>query len=117
MGRGLLVNDDIDEEPQDYPIYDDDDVLPVEQLVGDIGQSLVLRRACLEPKQSMETEQRHQLFESTLTINDKICRFIVDSGSCENVFAADAVTSSPLSLRNTRNHTTWLGYNGAKMSP
>lgn len=96
VGRGLLVSDDIDEEQQDIPIYDDDDVLPVEHIVGEVGQSLVLRRACLAPKQPAETEQRHQLFESTCTINGKICRFIVDSGSCENVIAADAVTKLAL---------------------
>lgn len=98
VGRGLLVGDDIDEEQQDFPIYDNDDVLPVEHLVGDVGQSLVLRRACLAPKQPVETERRHQLIESTCTINGKICRLIVDSGSCENVIAedADAVTKFAL---------------------
>lgn len=96
VGCGLLVSDDINEEQQDFPIYDDDDVLPVEHIVGDVGQSLVLRRACLAPKQPAETEQRHQLFESTCTINGKICRFIVDSGSCENIIAADAVTKLAL---------------------
>lgn len=69
----------------------------MEILSGDVGNSLVLHRTFLSPKQDVDTLQRHTLFESTCTINGKVCQFIVDSGSCENVIAADAFDKLSLS--------------------
>lgn len=95
LGRGLLVGEVVDDPLDEPPVYDDE-MVPEETLPGDVGQALVLRHACLTPKQLVDQVQRHHLFESTCTIGGKICRFIIDSGACENVIATEAVTKLAL---------------------
>ncbi|XP_022892006.1 uncharacterized protein LOC111406874 [Olea europaea var. sylvestris] len=65
---------------------------------GDTGPLLVVRRACLTPKGSSEDLQRNNIFLSTCTIGGKVCRFIIDSGSCENVISEAAVQKLQLSI-------------------
>lgn len=52
---------------------------------------LMVRRTCLTPKVSGEAPQRKNLLSSSCTINGKVCTFIIDSGSSENVIAESAV--------------------------
>lgn len=78
------------------PIFDE---APAEQqvdLLGDEGPLLVLRHAFCSPKIADDTEQRTRIFQSTCTINGKVCKFIIDSGACENIISGLAV--SKLSL-------------------
>ncbi|CAA0831210.1 F-box associated ubiquitination effector family protein, partial [Striga hermonthica] len=96
-GRQLFV--DGDGEHDDHFAYDGLSVFDTEQLenvevhCGDVGTCLVLRRSCLSPHGDSDSfSQRHQLFESTCTTGDRVCRFIVASGSCENVLAEEAVS-------------------------
>ncbi|GER34558.1 evolutionarily conserved C-terminal region 2 [Striga asiatica] len=57
-------------------------------MTGDVGTTLVIRRTCFVPRGSSDTPvERHHLFESTCTVGTKVCRFIIDSGSCENVIS------------------------------
>ena len=42
-------------------------------------------------KQSDDSLLRKNLFHSTFTVNSKVCHFITDSGSCENVVSEDVV--------------------------
>lgn len=49
---------------------------------------------------------RHNIFESTCTVNDKVCHFIIDSGSSENVIAVDVVPK--LSLKSEAHPTPYL---------
>lgn len=51
----------------------------------------MLRRSCLAPKAQPDFPQRNNLFHSRCTIQGKVCNLIIDSGSSENVIAADAV--------------------------
>lgn len=62
-----------------------------EHVTGDTGPLLVIQRACFTPRSADTNPQRSQIFESTCTINGKVCHFIIDSGSCENVMAVDTV--------------------------
>lgn len=72
--------------------YDSDPDNGTEVIEGDTGlQILVLRRSCLAPRSSSESWLRTTLFRSTCTINDKICKLIIDSGSCANVIAEEAI--------------------------
>ncbi|PKI48211.1 hypothetical protein CRG98_031398 [Punica granatum] len=41
---------------------------------------------------------RNNIFQSTCTIGNKVCRFMIDSGSCENIVSTEAVQK--LSLRS-----------------
>lgn len=112
--RGLLLQETDELEPR-FDEYDSDskedtteDVIP-----GDIGLNLVLRRNCLLPRASQESWLRSTLFRSTCTINGKICKLIIDSGSCTNVIAKDAVIK--LGLKTTPHHSpyplAWLNNN------
>ncbi|XP_026451046.1 uncharacterized protein LOC113351241 [Papaver somniferum] len=62
-------------------------------LPGDQGECLMLyRRSFLTPKANAdESWLRKNIFQTTCNIEDKVCRLIVDSGSCENVVSDEAV--------------------------
>lgn len=76
----LLADDQVDEgytgPPifyQEPPIEDD-----VAHLQGDVGEALVVRSACLTSFSNSALAQRTNIFSSTCTVNDKICKFIID---------------------------------------
>ncbi|XP_013679209.2 uncharacterized protein LOC106383681 [Brassica napus] len=88
--RGLLANE---RELTGEPIYDTEEELDdteEEQVAGDTGTFLMLRRNCLAPK-TTEAWQRTSLFNSTCTVKGKICRFVIDSGCSSNVVSEEAV--------------------------
>ncbi|XP_031387148.1 uncharacterized protein LOC116200441 [Punica granatum] len=60
--------------------------------------NLVVRRSCMTPRAVDEDWLRNNIFQSTCTIGNKVCRFMIDSGSCENIVSAEAVQK--LSLRS-----------------
>ncbi|WZY77040.1 hypothetical protein YC2023_023424 [Brassica napus] len=89
--RGLMATD---RECVDEPIYDDYDEqceeVDEEQVQGDTGTLLMLRRNCFAPK-TTEAWQRTSLFTSTSTVKGKVCRFVIDSGCSANVVSEEAV--------------------------
>lgn len=70
-GRDVEIIDEMDEEISEEPF----------ELEGDTGHLLMLRRTCLAPRKHPELSQRNALFQSRCTINGKVCKFIIDSGS------------------------------------
>ena len=72
------------------PLFDLD-VVDEEVVTGDVGTVLVVRRSCLTPRASNDEWLRNNIFQSTYTIKGKVCRFVIDGGSCENIIAAGAV--------------------------
>ena len=92
--RGLLNQDtNLDEEPK-YDQYDSDTLAEdeIEYIAGDTGaHALIVRRNCLLPRSTQESWLRTTLFRSTCTINGKICKLIIDSGSFTNVISTVAV--------------------------
>lgn len=112
QGRKALIGDGADIVDShniiavDETLYDD---VFEEQVHGDTGTLLMLQRSCLSPKIE-DSWLRNSLFHSTCTINEKVCHFIIDSGSCENVVAEDAVRK--LSLQTEAHPSpyrlTWL---------
>ena len=48
------------------------------------GETLVTRRVLSAQYREMEETQRENLFVSKCSIGGKICRFIIDGGSCTN---------------------------------
>lgn len=91
--RPGLFTDDAQELFGD-PIYDDD-VEPdddVEEVAGDVGHALVVQRSFLSPPGRDDGWLRNNIFQSSCTIGGKVCRFVIDSGSCENVVAEEVVT-------------------------
>ncbi|PKI34743.1 hypothetical protein CRG98_044866 [Punica granatum] len=69
-----------------------------EIMTGDGVPNLVVRRSCMTPRAADEDWLRNNIFQSTCTIGNKVCRFMIDSGSCENIVSAEAVQK--LSLRS-----------------
>ena len=86
--RGLLLEEINDDQE---PIFDDEPE-DVEEVYPDTGHLLVVRRSCLAPKADDQYPQRNRLFQSRCTINGRVCSFVIDSGSCENVIAAEVVS-------------------------
>ncbi|XP_022899369.1 uncharacterized protein LOC111412675 [Olea europaea var. sylvestris] len=62
-----------------------------EFLVGDVGQALVMRRSFLTHLENNTDWLRNNIFQSTCTVEGKVCKFVIDSGSCENVVAEEVV--------------------------
>ncbi|XP_026416607.1 uncharacterized protein LOC113312054 [Papaver somniferum] len=95
--RGLLLDtagNDVE------VIYDEEAAEPqdeVEVLTADSGPALMLRRVCLAPRGTNFNPQQHNLFHSKCIIGGKVCKFIIDSGSSENVIAEEVVNKLQLS--------------------
>ncbi|GKB54909.1 putative nucleotidyltransferase, ribonuclease H, partial [Tanacetum coccineum] len=57
-------------------------------------------RSCLTPKADGDDWLKHNIFQSTCTISGKVCTFVCDSGSCDNLIAAEAVQKLGLKTEN-----------------
>ncbi|GJY75253.1 putative nucleotidyltransferase, ribonuclease H, partial [Tanacetum coccineum] len=79
------------EEHEEALVYDEEPEYEEEYVFGDVGVNLVARRSCLTPKADGDDWLKHNIFESTCTISGKVCTFVCDSGSCDNLIAAEAV--------------------------
>ncbi|XP_013589557.1 PREDICTED: uncharacterized protein LOC106297989 [Brassica oleracea var. oleracea] len=95
--RGLILQETEDAEPR-YDDYDAIDDGNPDIIQGDTGLNLVLRRNCLIPKASPESWLRTNLFRSTCTINGRVCKLIIDSGSCTNVMSFEATQKLGLAV-------------------
>ncbi|KAJ9565722.1 hypothetical protein OSB04_001688 [Centaurea solstitialis] len=99
--RGLIVTDSVDEATDDVdslPLYDEVETYGAEYVDGDVGPLLMLRRTFLSPKVHNDDWRRTAIFSSTCTIQGKVCRFIIDAGSCENVISESAVAKLGLPM-------------------
>ncbi|GJY08584.1 hypothetical protein Tco_0375638 [Tanacetum coccineum] len=78
----------------DYvPVYDEyPEDLTEEYVSSDIGPLLMLHREFLTHRAPENDWLRHNLFHLTCTISGKVCTFIIDVGSCENVISEVAVS-------------------------
>ncbi|XP_026459609.1 uncharacterized protein LOC113360070 [Papaver somniferum] len=97
-GKALLVEttvaDDVFADAEETSTEFDEVFLP-----GDQGDCLMISRpSFLTPKvDTDESWLRKNIFQTTCTIEGKVCRMIIDSGSCENVVSEDAVRKLKLS--------------------
>ncbi|GJR53338.1 putative nucleotidyltransferase, ribonuclease H [Tanacetum coccineum] len=88
------------EEYEEAPVYDEEPECEEEYVSGDVGVNLVVRRSCLTPKADGDDWLKHNIFQSTCTISGKVCTFVCDSGSCDNLIAAEAVQKLGLKTEN-----------------
>ena len=93
--KTLFVDPEEYEEEDAYvgeePVFDDVGKEDVEVLEGDVGPALVVRRTCLTPRANDDKWQRNNIFQSTCTISWKVCQFVIDAGSCENIVSIEVV--------------------------
>ena len=83
------------------PVYDKKEPADEVHLEGDVGTVLVVRRSCFTPKASAEEHWlRSNIFQSTCTIKDKVCRFVIDGGSCENLVSVEAIKKLDILTEN-----------------
>ncbi|GKC40495.1 putative reverse transcriptase domain-containing protein, partial [Tanacetum coccineum] len=100
-----------DEEYEEAPVYDEKPECEEEYVFGDVGVNLVIRRSCLTPKADGDDWLKHNIFQLTCTISGKVCTFVCDSGSCDNLIAAEAVQKLGL---KTENHPKPYNYSGLR---
>ena len=56
-----------------------------------MGPALMVRPMCLMPHANKDEWLRNNIFQSTCTIEGKVCHFVIDAGSCENIVTTEAV--------------------------
>ncbi|XP_048605811.1 uncharacterized protein LOC125583220 [Brassica napus] len=111
--RCLLLDtsgNDVEVIYDEEPTYEQQDT---EILHADTVTALMLRRVCLAPRVPDDNPQRHNLFHSKCRIDGKVCKFIIDSGSSENVIAEEVVTKLhlPTELHPCPYKLAWLDTN------
>ena len=72
-------------------VFDGTDEGDEEILEGDTGPTLVVRHMCLMPHVNEDEWLCNNIFQSACTIEGKVCRFVIDAGSCENIISTEAV--------------------------
>ncbi|XP_052291811.1 uncharacterized protein LOC127900665 [Citrus sinensis] len=118
-GKGLFVGieeseDYQEEETEEFavePTFDSSGSAQSVEEHGDSGPMLIVNRTFFTPKgQDKDKWLRQNIFQTTCTIGGKVCRMVIDSGSCENVISEEAITK--LNLKTEPHQTpyklTWL---------
>ncbi|KAH9663456.1 Endonuclease [Citrus sinensis] len=118
-GKGLFVGieeseDYQEEETEEFdvePTFDSSGSAQSVEEHGDSGPMLIVNRAFFTPKgQDKDKWLRQNIFQTTCTIGGKVCRMVIDSGSCENVISEEVITK--LNLKTEPHQTpyklTWL---------
>ncbi|XP_021971897.1 uncharacterized protein LOC110867063 [Helianthus annuus] len=93
-GKRHLFAESEDDQYEDFennPVYDEETEYEEEVVTGDVGVNLVVRRSCYTPKPDGDDWLKHNIFHSTCTILGKVCTFVIDSGSCDNLISEKAV--------------------------
>ncbi|KAE8676682.1 putative CCCH-type zinc finger family protein [Hibiscus syriacus] len=112
-GKNLLIEENAEDETEEIgePVYDDDETDDV--LYGDGHETLVVRKSLLTPKgDSGDDWLRTNIFHMTCTVTDKVCKMIIDSGSCENVVSEEYDRSV---IHDVRKNTYSLSIKGKKI--
>ncbi|KAH9763915.1 Endonuclease [Citrus sinensis] len=122
IGQSSKIQSSGTEESEDYqeeeteefavePTFDSSGSAQSVEEHGDSGPMLIVNRAFFTPKgQDKHKWLRQNIFQTTCTIGGKVCRMVINSGSCENVISEEAITK--LNLKTEPHQTpyklTWL---------
>ena len=58
----------------------------------------------MKPRGTEENWLRTNIFQSTYTILGKVCRFMIDSGNCENIISTAAVQKLGIQTKQHPKH-------------
>ena len=91
-----ITTEDEDQIEQHYEdeAYDED--MNEEVNYGDLDESFVIRRILLNEKQ--EDFQKHHIFKARFSCQEKVCNFIIDSDSIENLISQFMVDKLQLKI-------------------
>ena len=83
------------------PVYNREEAADEVHLKGDVGTALVVRRSYFTPKASSEEHWLwSNIFQYTYTIKDKVCRFVIDGSSYENIVSVEAIQKLNIQIEN-----------------
>ncbi|GKC77169.1 putative reverse transcriptase domain-containing protein [Tanacetum coccineum] len=85
------VDDGVANENYEEALVCDDDKYKEDVMTGDVGVNLMARRSCLTAQAIGVDWLNHNILLSTCTILGHVSTFVVDSGSCDNLIAEEAV--------------------------
>ncbi|GJY84968.1 hypothetical protein Tco_0498994 [Tanacetum coccineum] len=91
LSRKEWVDDGVANDNYEEALAFDDDKHKEEVMTGDVGVNLMARLSGLTPQAIGVDWLKHNILLSTCTILGKVCTFVVDSGSCDNLIAEEAV--------------------------
>ena len=72
-------------------MFDGTDEGDDEVLEGDMGPALVVQWMCLTFHVNGDEWLSSNIFQSICTIHGKVCYFVIDAGSCENIVSTEAM--------------------------
>ncbi|GJV75831.1 hypothetical protein Tco_1507415 [Tanacetum coccineum] len=100
-----VANDDYKE----APVFDDDQYKE-KVVTGDVGVNLMVRRSCLIAQAVGDDWLKHNIFQLICTILGKVCIFVFDPGSCDNLIAEEEVHKLGHITKNRPKHykLQWL---------
>ncbi|XP_059429202.1 uncharacterized protein LOC132163019 [Corylus avellana] len=87
----------------DTPEYEEEELADADEGIP-LFRSLVIQRLLLTPRQE-DQSQRHKIFRTRCTVNQRVCDVIIDSGSGENVVSKEMV--SKLGLKTEKHPTSY----------
>ncbi|XP_020419382.1 uncharacterized protein LOC18777367 [Prunus persica] len=99
VGKGLFIEHD-ENQLQEYhdfehgPVYDNEPNDVVEEyMTEDDGPLLMVRKTCFTPRETEGSDGwlRNNVFQSICTIGGKVCKLVIDPGSCENIISKEAI--------------------------
>lgn len=111
--RSMLIDDNGEKQE---PVYDSTEEVDggnddeEHATFGDTGTALVSRRVLVTPPGQADNWLRYNIFKSTCTIRDRICTFVIDSGSSRNIISEAAVRKLelPVEIHPCPYPLTWL---------
>ena len=108
--RTIIVNDQ-----GEYESTSEEEQEDVEEHAFETGAALVVTQILSVQMSEAESGQRHNLFQTRAKVEDKVCKVIIDGGSCHNLASKEMVDKLGLKLLKHPHpyHVQWLNNSGS----
>jgi hypothetical protein len=116
--RTIIVNDQGEYESASDEEHEDtegEDNPEKEVCAFETGAALVVTQILSVQMSEAENGQRHNLFQTRAKVEDKVCKVIIDGGSCHNLASKEMVDKLGLKLLKHPHpyHVQWLNNSGS----